>query len=160
VNASPSTSVTVDVIDTVISNSTEGIFVKPSAAASVRGSVNRTRLVNNSGDGMFLNANTTTGNIKMDVRDSLASNNGSDGFGVTSSSAVAQLQIDSSTATNNATGLAASGSANAILRFTRSTVFANGTGANATSPAQVLSYMTNSVDGNGTNGTFTTTAQQ
>jgi hypothetical protein len=160
VNASPSTSVTVDVIDTVISNSTEGIFVTPSAAASVRGSVNRTRLVNNSGDGMFLNANTTTGNIKMDVRDSLASNNGSDGFGVTSSSAVAQLQIDSSTATNNATGLAASGSANAILRFTRSTVFANGTGANATSPAQVLSYMTNSVDGNGTNGTFTTTAQQ
>ncbi len=161
VSVTPSANgVSVDVIDTIIINSTEGIFVKPTGSATVRGSINRTRTVNNSGDGVFLNANATSGSIKMDVRDSLSANNGANGYAVASAGAVAQLQIDSTTANNNGTGLAASGNANAILRFTRSTVFANATGANATAPAQVLSYLTNSVDGNGTNGTFTTTGQQ
>jgi hypothetical protein len=161
VSVTPSANgVSVDVIDTIIDNSVEGIFVKPTGSGTVRGSINRTRTVNNSGDGVFLNANATSGSIKMDVRDSLSANNGANGYAVASAGSVAQLQIDSSTASDNATGLGASGNANAILRFTRSTVFANTTGANATAPAQVLSYQTNSVDGNGSPGTFTTTGQQ
>lgn len=160
VNIAPSSSgVSVDVIDTVIENSAEGIFVKPTGGATVRGTVDRTRLLSNSGDGMFLNGNGGGGSIKMAVRDSEAANNGANGFGVFSNSVVAQLQIDSSTANNNGTGIAATGGG-ATARFTRSTVFANGTGANGSSGGSVLSYQTNSVDGNAATGTFGTTPQQ
>jgi hypothetical protein len=157
----PTAASIVNVIDTIIAdNPGEGIFVKPTGAGSVRGVMDRVRVLNSTGDGVFLNGNATTGNIKMSARNSESSNNGANGFGVTSASAVTQLQLDAITATNNTTGLAASGSANAIIRFTRSTVFANGTGANATAPALVQSYMTNSVDGNGSPGTFTTINQE
>jgi hypothetical protein len=161
IGVTPSTGSIVNIVDTIIAdNPGEGIFVKPTGSASIRGIIDRTRVLNNTGDGVFLNGNATTGSIKMSARDSEASNNGANGFGVTSTSGVAQLQLDAITATNNTTGLAASGSANAIIRFTRSTVFANGTGANATAPALVQSYMTNSVDGNGSPGTFTTINQE
>jgi hypothetical protein len=161
INVTPTAATLVNISDTIIAdNPGEGIFVKPTGSGSVRGIVDHTQMLNNTGDGFFMNGSATTGNIKMSVRNSESANNGTNGFGVTSSSAVAQLQLDSVTAINNTTGLAASGSANAIIRFTRSTVFANGTGANATAPALVQSYMTNSVDGNGSPGTFTTINQE
>jgi hypothetical protein len=46
------------------------------------------------------------------------------------------------------------------VKRVRSTVSANGTGVNQDTGGSALSYGTNSVDGNGTNGTFGTVAQQ
>ena len=60
---------------------------------------------------------------------------------------------------NNNRGINGSGSG-AIVRFTRSSITANGTGVNQVAPGQALSYMTNSVNGNGTDGTFGTVGQQ
>jgi Right handed beta helix region len=152
--------VALDVTDTIISNNSgTGIFIKPTGSANVRGSLDRVRVLNSGGDGVFVNANTTTGSIKVAVRDSNSANNTGNGFGTFSGGSVAQIQIESSVASNNGTGLAATGS-NAVIRFTRSTVTANGTAATQGSGGSVLSYITNSVDGNGNDGTFGTTSQR
>jgi hypothetical protein len=95
----------------------------------------------------------------MSVRDSESSNNGANGFATFSGGAVDELRIDTSTATNNTTGIAANGR-NAVVYLTRSTVFANGTGADGTAGGLVQSYMNNSVDGNSSPGSFTTISQE
>jgi hypothetical protein len=161
VNVAPSTAnVTVDIIDTIIAdNPGTGVFIKPTGSTSVRGFLDRTRVTNSGSDGVFVNANVTTGSTKIAVRDSESANNVGNGFGIFSGGAVAQIQIDSSSISNNGTGIAADGT-NAIARFTRSTITANGTGANQSSGGSVLSYMTNSIDGNGSPGSFGTTPQQ
>ncbi len=161
VNVAPSTAnVTVDIIDTIIAdNPGTGVFIKPTGSTSVHGFLDRTRVTNSGSDGVFVNANVTTGNVTIAVRDSESTNNVGNGFGVFSGGSVAQLQIDSSKASHNGTGIAATGP-NAIARFTRSTVAVNGIGADQSSGGSILSYMTNSIDGNGSLGSFGTTAQQ
>ena len=157
--APSATNVAFDIIDTVIANNPgTGVFVKPIGSTSVRGFLNRTRVTNSGSDGIFVNANATTGGTKIAVRDSEFANNTGNGFGVFSNGSVAQIQIDSSKASNNSTGIAATGT-NAVVRFTRSTITANGTGANQSSGGSVLSYMTNSIDGNGSPGSYGTTPQ-
>jgi hypothetical protein len=161
VNVAPSSAnVAVDIIDTIIAdNPGIGIFIKPTGSTSVHGFLDRTRVTNSGSDGVFVNANVTTGNVTIAVRDSESTNNVGNGFGVFSGGSVAQLQIDSSKASHNGTGIAATGP-NAIARFTRSTVAVNGIGADQSSGGSILSYMTNSIDGNGSLGSFGTTAQQ
>ena len=161
INVSPSSGgVVVDVIDSIIAdNPGEGILIKPTGSGAMRGFVDRSRITHNTGDGIFVNANVTSGSVKLTVRDSESSTNGANGIGTFSNASVAQVQIDSATMTDNTTGLGANG-AGSIVRFTRSTVFGNGTGVNQTSGGSVLSYGTNAVDGNGTQGAFGTTPQQ
>jgi Right handed beta helix region len=161
VNVAPSTAgVAIDIVDTIIAdNPGTGVFVKPTGSASVRGFLNRVRIANSGGDGLFVNANVTSGSVKIAVRDSESGNNVGNGVGAFSNSSAAQVQIDSSTASNNGTGLAATG-AGAVIRFTRTTLTTNATAASQSSGGSVLSYQTNSVDGNGNDGTFGTTAQK
>ena len=100
------------------------------------------------------------GSVKYSIRNVESVDNGADGFVALSSSAVAQLMIDSSSAFNNtANGIHATGTT-ATVRFTRSTVTGNTVGVAQDGSGSVLSYGTNSVDGNGTDGTFGTTAQK
>jgi hypothetical protein len=78
INVTPSSGgLTVSILDTIVAdNPGEGIQVKPSGSANVRGFMDRTRVTGNTGDGVFMNANTTTGSIKFAVHDSVSSNNG------------------------------------------------------------------------------------
>jgi hypothetical protein len=162
VSVTPSSGgISVDVIDTVIADNTgtaSGIEVRPTSTASVRLTLDHTRLSNNAADGVAANANVTTGSVKVVVRDCEASNNVGNGFSAFSNSGAAQQLIDSSTMFNNNTGIGVSGS-NAIIRFTRSTISGNATGVSGT-VSSALSYGTNSIDGNGSVGTFGTTTQQ
>jgi hypothetical protein len=158
--ANSSAAVTFAVIDSVISdNPGTGILVKPTGGQNVRGFLNRTRVWNSTGDGVSVNTNAGGGTSKIAVRDSESSNNGGNGFGAFTGGNVNQISLDSTSASNNATGLAASGT-NAIVRFTRSTITSNTTGAAQASGGAVTSYITNVVDGNGTPGTFGTTPQE
>jgi hypothetical protein len=160
VNVAPSSGfISVDVIDTIVAdNPGEGILFKPTGSGAVRGMVDRTRAMGNTGDGIFANGNLTSSAVKVAVRDSEAADSGGDGIGALSSSGATLVQVDSSTMTNNANGLFVSGS-NAIVRFTRSTITANTVGVSGTATT-ALSYVTNAVDGNGTQGTFGTTPQE
>lgn len=104
------------------------------------------------------NANVTSGSVNVAVRNSESANNGADGYVAFSSSGKSQMMIDSSTSfNNNGNGINASGS-NAFVRFTRTAVTANTTGVSGGNAA--ISYVTNSVDGNGSPGSFTTTSQE
>jgi len=155
-----SSGVSVNVTDSVIADNTgEGILVKPSGSVGARVNIFNTTVSHSGGDGIFLNANLTSGGVKMSIRGSKSVDNGADGYGVFSGGSVAQMMIDSSDAFDNITGIAATGSG-AIVRFTRCTISANSTGVRQSFPGSALSYGTNSIDGNGSNGSFGTTTQQ
>ena len=160
INVTPSSgAILVDVVDTIAAdNPGEGIQAKPTGSGSVRMMIDRTRALNNTGDGIMGNGNVTTGSVNVAIRDSESANNGADGYVAFSSSGKSQMMIDSSTSFNNTNnGINASGSI-ATVRFTRTAVTANTTGVSGGNSA--ISYITNSIDGNGTQGTFTTTAQE
>lgn len=148
-----------DVIDSVIADNTgTGILNKPSGAVGNRVMVDRTRVSNNGSDGIIANGTLTSGSLKMTVRDSESAHNAGDGYVAFSSGAVTEVMIDSSTAYDNNRGINASGSG-AIVRFTRSSITANAVGVNQVAPGSALSYSTNSVAGNATDGSFGTTPQ-
>lgn len=154
-----SASAVVDVINTIVAdNSAEGITCKPTGGAGVRMMLDSTRALRNGGDGVMANGNGG-GSVKVSIRNSEASSNGAAGFVAFSSTSVAQIMVDESSAFNNNFGIQASGGA-AIARFTRSSITGNTTGVEQDSGGQALSYGTNSVDGNGADGVFGTTPQK
>ncbi|HEX8168887.1 MAG TPA: right-handed parallel beta-helix repeat-containing protein [Beijerinckiaceae bacterium] len=157
--APASGAIRVDVIDSVIAyNTGTGILNKPTGSGTVRMMIDRTRVLKNTGDGIMANGTTTTGSLNVSIRDTESAHNGGTGFVSFSSGAVSQMMIDTSGAFENNTGIAANGSG-ATVRFARSTVTANVTGVLQVAPGAAQSYSpaSNSVDGNGTDGTFGTT---
>jgi hypothetical protein len=145
---------------TIAFNTQTGILVKPSGTAGARVAIDRTRVVSNGTDGVMANGTApTSATIRVSVRDSMSSHNGADGFVAFSNGASTEMMIDSSTSFNNSRGVVASGTG-AVNRFTRANVTANGTGVAQVGAGLALSYTTNSVDGNGTDGTFGTTPQK
>lgn len=151
-------SIQVDIFDTVIfdtngSSNAEGILIKPTGSANARVDIDRTRVSDSTGDGIMANANATSGNINLTVRNSESAHNGGDGFVAFSSTGKSQVMVDASTAfDNNGNGLHASGT-NAFIRFTRTVSTGNTTGVSG--GANAISYTSNSLDGNGTQGSFT-----
>jgi hypothetical protein len=159
INMTGSVAMFVDLANsTVMDNTGEGIFCKPTGVP-VRIMMDHVIMSHNSGDGFIANGNGG-GTIKASIRASESVDNGAAGFAALSSTSVAQLMIDASSAVNNNTsGIGASG-AGAIIRFTRSSVTANTTGVSQDTGGMALSYGTNSVDGNGSDGVFTTIPQK
>lgn len=149
----------VAILDTIVANNTsQGVNVKPTGSGSVRLTVNNSKFLNNTGDGLSGNGTgPTTGQIFIAVRNSDSSGNGADGFVTFSNGAFTHMIIDASTATANNRGIVASG-AGATTRFARSTVTGNATGVAAVGASAVQSYTpaSNTVDANGTDGTFGT----
>jgi hypothetical protein len=140
-------------------NGSTGIMLKPTGA-TVTAVLDHTLLSHNTGAGILANATAGSGAITVTVRDSDASGNTGNGFGVFTSGTSDQMMIDSSTASENGTnGISVNGSGG-IVRFTRDTITGNATGVSQTAPGVATSYVTNSVDGNATEGTFGTTPQE
>jgi hypothetical protein len=162
VSVTPSSgAVLVQIADTKIAdNSGEGIIAKPTGSGATRVVLDRVVVSHNTGDGVFANANVTSGNVRVLARNTDVDHNGADGFTVLSNSGKATIMLDASTAFNNNRGLSASG-AQANLAFTRTTVTANGTGVNQDTSAVLTSYQTNVIAGNGTDvvGTLSTANQ-
>jgi hypothetical protein len=155
-----SSGVRVDVIDSVIAdNSGEGIQSKPSGGAGNRVMIDRSRVSNNGGDGIMANGTTTTGSIKMSIRDTEAVHNTADGFVAYSAGATVEILMDGCGAFDNNRGINASGSG-ATASFTRCIISANSIGVNEVGVGQAISYGTNSITGNGSTGVFATTPQQ
>lgn len=134
------------VTDTLIkNNSGTGLFVTGAGATSA--SLNRLNLIKN-GNGLVVSG---TNNITS-VRDTLASNNGGDGFGVQLNG---QLEIINCTSSFNLSGLDANG-AGAVIRVSRTTVTRNTAAGLNFGGGSIFSYGNNEVAGNaGNNGPFT-----
>jgi hypothetical protein len=88
--------------------------------------------------------------INITVRDSAVSNNSQTGIIAVTGAVGAGIMVSRTTVANNGIGLTSSG-AGAIVRIGQSEITGNGTGV--TGP--VLSYGTNQLNGNGSDGTLT-----
>jgi|CXWL01.1.fsa_nt_gi hypothetical protein len=131
-----------------------GMIIRPTAG-SVRASLENVRFENNV-FGLKTQDNTTT-----TVKDSVAAGNTNAGYSATSAAALALLTVvDSIAASNNGvngSGVEANG-AMAAARIGGMTITGNTTGLLRTGGGQIISFTTNNVSGNGTDGTPSSTA--
>jgi hypothetical protein len=161
VNVAPSAGgVHVAVIDSIIAdNPGTGILIGPTGTGSVRASVSGTKVTGNAGDGVMSNATATSGSIKTSITATESAHNAGVGFAVFSAGADDETMVDNSAASDNNFGIAANG-AGAIIRFGRTNLTSNSTGAGQLSGGSAISYQNNNIDGNGAggNGNFVTAA--
>ncbi len=148
----------VDVADAYItdngnSNMTGGILVKPTGSGSVVLTVNRAQVESNSA-GIRIDSTATTGTVRGAVRDSVVSNNANNGITAVGTTTVSTLLIDNSSVTGNTNGLAVNGSTSSLL-VTQTSVTANNLGLIINNSGSLISYHTNAVHQNVTDGAFT-----
>ena len=135
--------------DTIVrNNSNFGIAVN-AASGTPKASLDRCRLEGNL-DGLAVTRGSTT------IRDSVASGN-SVGFAGSSSGSSVELNIENCLAANNTGSGILSQAATATVRVSDTTVTDNLNGLSQTSGGVMLSRSNNTVEGNGTDGTFTGT---
>jgi hypothetical protein len=142
------------VTDTVLSQNGLGILVDPGAGSSLV-TLQRVQMVQN-GEG-FRAAGTGAGAVFVDVQDSVAAANGTNGFNATTPAGGAAVLIDiqrSSSNLNGGAGIQADG-ANAKVFIGSTMVTANGTGFSQINSGQIRSYTNNPVDNNTTQGAAT-----
>jgi hypothetical protein len=142
------------VTDTVVSNSAGGIAAKNAAAGNVLVSVQRTTLTQNTGFGLKADG-SGAGAIIANVSDSLITGNGT-GVLAAGGPSTSGIQVSRSSIVNNTIGAQATG-APGFFFSSSNLITGNGTGVASTGGGNLLTYKTNSVDGNFTNGAFTGT---
>jgi hypothetical protein len=141
---------TLQVSDSQIINNSNGILVSPSFAQIASVILNRVEISRSVNFGLLLEGN---GVVAGTMRDSLIASNGGDGVLSTASQTFFAIE-GSSIMANLGTGVFAAQGAN--LNVTASTISANGTGINVLA-GSVASFGNNVLNGNGTDGTFTST---
>jgi hypothetical protein len=149
----PSAASALSVSNTVAAHNGQfGMRVFPRGSGTVTASFNRVEVYGNAQDGLIATGSSSTGTIKVAVTDSVAANNGDDGFSVDTTSAVTTLTLIRSMSANNGTGLASSGAASGI-RIGQSAVTGNSIAAwDIVNSGTVATYGDNYIDGNGFGG--------
>jgi hypothetical protein len=142
-----------DLVDTVVASATNiGINVRPTGSGGVMAALDRVRVESRAATGIFFNGTATTGSIAATVRDSVSAGNFLTGIGAQAGGGgTTFVMIDRSVAVNNGTGIFATG-LGVGLRIGNSLVSGNTTGLSGS----IFSYLTNKVNGNGTDGSGST----
>lgn len=159
INFMPNSAATLAVRDTTIRSSgtignanSGGITIRPASGGSANAMLERVQLFSNS-YGLQVQ-----GTASVNVRNSVASTNGSNGFVVIGGGAAVQLMLDNVIASENSqAGVLAQGSA-AIIRLSNSTLSGNTQGIQATAGGQVISFGNNRNSGNISDGAPTSIA--
>ncbi|MGJ4952512.1 right-handed parallel beta-helix repeat-containing protein [Bradyrhizobium sp. HKCCYLS20291] len=154
----PTTPGKLSVTDSVITNngstaSFGGVKVIGRAGATtVSGVVNRTLLANNA-TGFVIDGTGGGGTSEVTVRDSVVTGNTGNGIVATSAAGVGSVVfVDRTNASHNGgAGITASGVAQAVAILNNSNVHNNLSGL-AASGGQILSFKTNAISSNGTDG--------
>lgn len=125
-----------------------GILIKPTLTGNANAVLDNV-LVTQNRKGLRAENNST-----VTVTNSGFNSNTVSGIEVASvSSGNVLVNLDTITANNNGTnGILSTGSANAFVLLSNSSVFANGTGLARVAGGQILSFQNNRVGGNGTDG--------
>jgi hypothetical protein len=158
----------VDIVDTTVThNSGAGIRFIAFGAAN-RLAISRS-VVSNNGfnpgsngrtDGVSIEVAPSPSGIKVSISHTESINNAGAGYAVYAlTGGTAEIMLDSSRSYDNAAGILANGSGG-VVRFTRSNISANTTGVVMSNGGSALSYGTNSVDGNGSPGSWGTIGQE
>jgi hypothetical protein len=111
-------------------------------------------------DGVILDSNgagiVAADNSKVRVSNSVASSNTNDGFMALFTAGAAEMDLDSCKSANNGSNGVEAQGASATIRMTNCTVVGNNVGL-AASGGQIISFGNNSIAGNATNGSPTST---
>jgi len=155
----PGASSQLNVSQTLISDLGDGaiaIAIEPSGSAAANVVLNHVEL--DGGQlGFFVLGSLTTGRIDATISDSVVSNYNRNGILGQSGKGATIVMVRNCSISSNATGVASTGPP-AVVRMTRSTITANGTGLAVASSGSLISYGDNNVDGNTTtNGSPTNT---
>ena len=136
--------------DTIIRNNTfDGIFVQTGSGTPML-SLDRCRLEGNAANGLEIHRGSTT------IRDSVTSGNNV-GFHAVGFASALDLNIESCLVANNTVAGISSDNPTATVRVSDTTVTGNAFGLEQFGGGLLLSRSNNTVEGNGTNGTFTGT---
>lgn len=155
----PSGAATLDIVDSYITDigtggTAAGIYIQPQSGVQANVTITRTQV---QGDYFGIIADGTKGgNIRAVVKDSVVSGNTENGITAMTSGSTVWVLVEETAVSGNANGLVASGSgAEMLVRNT--SVFNNSTGLYPKSNGTLYSYGTNSINGNISNGAFTST---
>lgn len=145
-----------------VTDGATGILMQPTGAGGVlRAVLRNVRSQNNSGPGLRVDSTGNTSALGISVIVDKGSFSGnSDGIIVNSTAAGTQaiaMITDSNIVANTNIGLSSNG-LNATVRVGNSTITRNGTGVSVTSSGSAQTYGTNRLDGNPTNGAFSSPA--
>jgi hypothetical protein len=146
-----------EVTDTSIHESVIGVLVRPAAGGSAKVSLDRVHVENNT-DGF--KADSTNGAIQATVKESVATGNSGVGIRSITTGQVSAVMVDHTTSVNNGTGISSEGGANSTVRLTNTTVTGNSTGLSPSGGGAIVSFHTNNVQGNASDGAATSTISQ
>jgi hypothetical protein len=158
ISLTSSSTTSVFVTDTVVSNSAGGIAARTAGTGQVFVSMQRTTLAQNSGFGLIVDGSSGSGTIVGTVSDSLIAGNGTGMSAVSGATSTVGIRVTRSSIVNNlTTGALADGSAGqpvAIL-FSDNLITGNSPGLSSVGGGLLLSYQNNSFNGNFPDGAFT-----
>jgi hypothetical protein len=160
----PNGTARLDVSDSTISDNTGNILIHPTSGATVHALFNRVTVAGSTFGIKADGSGQTTGQINVEVRDSVAAHHTNNGFIASSDSGQAQIRYKithSSVFDNGSFGAVASG-AQAFMIVGGSSLTDNGTGLAQLNGATVATYTNNDVNFNTTNtsGSITAIAQK
>jgi hypothetical protein len=157
INANTASAVRVSVSDTTISNSNAGMIVKNAGSGRVTVSLHHVSLLKNATFGYKGDATTGTAPIFSSISDSFVAVNGTGVWSAGGAAGGSLIQITRSSIVNNSTnGVQSDGSSNATALLSNTLVSGNGTGVSAAGGAGLVTYKNNAVNGNTSDGAFTT----
>lgn len=157
INLNTASAVRVMVVDTIVSNSATGIFAKNAGSGRLTVSAQRVSLLRNGTVGFKGDATTGSAAIFCAISDSMVAGNATGVHAAGGPAGGVLIQITRSSVVNNVnTGVLADGSATSVALLSNTLVSGNGTGLASAAGAQLDTYKNNSVNGNTTDGAFTT----
>jgi len=142
----PFTNASLSVSDSLVAdNGGHGIHVVSTGSGAVKAAFTRVEAYNNSMHGIFMDSGTT---LSATVADSVAANNGGNGFSAIAFATTNEVMVIRSVAVNNGDhGIFSTGSG-AVVLVGSSTVTRNSVGVAASGGGQLFSYGDNNIDRN------------
>lgn len=138
-----------------------GIRIAPTGSGNAQVTIAGNN-INDNVNGIFADSNSTTGTITMAVSGGSLSGNEGNGLALRATTGASnQAMVDGTTVANNGTGATGAGlrvtGASAVLRISNANLTGNSVGLVSVSGGSLLSYGSNHVDGNSSDGAPTGT---
>jgi hypothetical protein len=140
----------------VADNSGDGINFSPTGSGTTFGALDHVTMQKNHDNGLVVYGNAPT-TINVTVTDSMSANNGDGINSYMNFDSTIDVTVRDSTIINNTTNGLISQGTNSTVWVTRSTITGNGTGVAAENDGTLTSFGDNTVKGNGTNGSPSST---
>jgi hypothetical protein len=130
------------------------VLLRPTGTGSASAMIENSHLDQNT-FGLRVEANS-----RATMSDSTANDNSTFGIHAITTTTAASIVLERVIVSNDTTGVQAEGSANASVRLSNVLITSNSAGLSSVSGGQLISFLNNSIAGNGVNGASTSTTPQ